>query len=222
MCSRFTRVSSEEALVEAFYTEHAGFSIYPRYNIAPTDEAEVIVKENGKRIIKQMHFGLIPHWAKDPKMGLHCLNARSETVAEKPAFRDALRKRRCLVVADGFYEWNRAGKKKIPFLFRNSDRRPFAFAGLYDTWKAPSGNDMKTFTIITTEANALLAAIHDRMPVILDKKDYDTWLSPDINDPKILLPLLKPAPPEPMTSDEVSTYVSNAVNKGPECIEPVR
>jgi len=159
------------ALKHAFKFEN-NLDLPARYNIAPTDPAEVVLEENGRRLIVTMTFGLIPHWAKDPKMGLHCLNARAETISEKPAFRESFKKRRCLVLADGFYEWDRSGKIKIPYLVRQKNEEPFAMAGFWETWKRPDGREMKTFSIITTAPNPLVKTIDDRMPVILRKELY--------------------------------------------------
>lgn len=222
MCSRYSRLSLVEAIMRQFGIERPKFALPPRYNIAPTDEAEVVIEEDHMRVLKRMTFGLVPSWAKDVQFGLHCLNARAETVAEKPAFRDAFRKRRGLVVADGFFEWLRDGKTKRPFRFLNKNGQPFGLAGLWDVWKSPEGNSLWTFAIITTEANDLLATIHDRMPVIIGPENYGKWLARDVTDPAALLPLLKPYPSEAMTSYEVSTYVSNSANKGPAGVAPLQ
>ena len=140
MCSRFSRVTLLDVLLKRFLFEGDGLeNIQPDYNIAPTDPAYVVIQEGDKRFLKRMMFGLIPHWAKDPKIGVHCLNARAETVAEKPAFRDAFKNRRCLVITDGFFEWSRDGKKKTPYRVMMKDHQPYAMAGLWDRWKRPDG-----------------------------------------------------------------------------------
>lgn len=193
----------------------------PKYNIAPTDETLVITYRNGEIEVDQMIFGLIPHWAKDIKMGLNCINARSETVNVKPSFREPFKHRRCVIPADGFFEWQREGKTKKPHRFVLKNGEVLSLAGLWDEWVSPFGQTVKSFCVITTEPNELMAQIHDRMPVILDPKQEDEWLHSKNPDPTTLLRLLKPFPSELMTSYRVSEMMNSSRNKGPECIQPV-
>ena len=220
MCSRFSRVSLIDELRKRFFIEVGDIQLSPDYNIAPTDLAYVVVQDGDKRFLKRMMFGLIPHWAKDPKIGVHCLNARAETVAEKPAFRDSFKNRRCLVITDGFYEWLREEKNKIPHRVMMKDRQPYAMAGLWDRWKRSDGREFETFSIVTTEPNDLIAKIHDRMPVILKKEEESLWLAPYVTETKTILPLLKPYPPEWMEMVAVSPAMNSSRNKTPECIVP--
>lgn len=220
MCGRFTLRHLGEAIASAFQL-HEVPQLQPRYNIAPTQPVSTILltpENSNQRQIYQLHWGLIPSWAKDPKMGARLINARAETVGEKPSFRSAFRHRRCLVVADGFYEWQRQENKKKPFYFLLQNDQPFAFAGLWERWKSPDGKETQSCTILTTEANDLLRPIHDRMPVILDPKDYDLWLDPAVQNTELLQQLLRPYQPEAMTSYAVSTKVNNPTNNTPECI----
>jgi putative SOS response-associated peptidase YedK len=170
-----------------------------------------------------LHWGLIPSWAKDRKMGAKLINARAQTVAEKPAFRSAFRQRRCLVLADGFYEWQQQEQKKQkqPFYFRLSDERPFAFAGLWEHWRGEDGEEIHSCTLLTTEANELMQPIHNRMPVILDPKDYDLWLDLEVKKQELLQPLLHPYRSEEMTAYPVSKVVNKPSNDSAECIERV-
>jgi putative SOS response-associated peptidase YedK len=192
----------------------------PHYNIAPT-KTVIVVNDDGTRHLTQMRWGLIPSWAKDPAIGNRMINARAETVATKPAFRVALRKRRCLIPADGFYEWKPAGRRKQPVYITLKTREPFSFAGLWETLTSPDGEEIKSCTIVTTEANELLKPIHDRMPVILTREAEAVWLDPKTEDPARLLPLLTRYPFEAMEVCPVSLRVNNPANDGAECIEPL-
>lgn len=222
MCGRFVRKSTEEEVAEEFGIEPGDFpfKLEPRYNIAPGQQAAAVLFD-GRRKVEGLQWGLIPSWAKDHKIGYRMINARAETLASKPSFRNPLKKKRCLVVADGFYEWRKEGTKKTPMFVRLKDGRPFAFAGLYDSWKSPEGKTLKTCTIITTTPNKLLAPIHDRMPVILDRDAYAAWLDPGIEDPGRLLGLLKAYPELEMEACRVGQAVNSPRNDGPECIQPV-
>jgi putative SOS response-associated peptidase YedK len=173
------------------------------------------------RQFKMLHWGLIPSWAKDPKMGAKLINARAETVAEKPAFRSAFRQRRCLVLADGFYEWQQQEnkKQKQPYYFRVNDGQPFAFAGLWERWQDGNGKEIESCTLLTTQPNELMNPIHNRMPVILDPKDYDLWLDLEVKKPELLQPLLHPYPTEEMMAYPVSKAVNKPSNDSTECIE---
>jgi putative SOS response-associated peptidase YedK len=189
----------------------------PRYNVAPTQQVGVVRQiDPNQRQLAYMQWGLIPHWAKDPKIGSQMINARAETAAEKPAFRDAFRRRRCLVVADGFYEWKKTGgKTKQPYYIRMKDARPFGFAGLWERW-----GELETCTILTTSPNELCAPLHDRMPVILGTSDYGRWLDPSQTDAAELQPLLAPYPADEMLAEPVSTRVNNVRNEDETCIAP--
>jgi len=219
MCTRFARMSLIAALMKAFDFE-AEMELEPKYNLAPTDKGDVLIHRDNKRVLRQMMFGLVPHWAKDPKIALHCLNARAETVAEKPAFRNSFRRKRCLVLTDGFFEWRREGKTKTPFFFFLKSKEPFAFAGLWDAWVQPDGKEVESFAIVTTEPNDFLKPIHNRMPVILSKENESRWLSP-ATDPDTLTSLLKPFPSDQMDSYQVSTYMNNSRNKDKTCVSSV-
>jgi putative SOS response-associated peptidase YedK len=195
----------------------------PRYNIAPTQEISIIrlnPATRGRECVR-VRWGLIPSWAKDASLGPRLLNARSETLHEKPAFKTPLKFKRCLVPADGFYEWKRDGKLRQPFLLKMADSSPFAFAGLWDRWTNQMGESIQSCTIITTPANDLIAPIHDRMPAILPPELYDEWLGPNIKNYQPLLKLLLPFPGNLMTAVPVSDRVNKATYEGQDCIEPI-
>ncbi len=221
MCGRFVRKTDKEDLQNRFgFDDPQGILLKPRYNIAPSQMHPTVIVESDHRILKLMKWGLVPFWAKDEKIGYKMINARAEGIESKPSFRDPFKKRRCLVLADGFYEWKRVdAKTKVPYFIRLKSGEPFAFAGLWDRWD--NGVELlESFTIITTENNELMAPIHNRMPVILHEKDEAAWLDPEIKDPVKLLPLLKPYPSEEMELYEVSTVVNSPKNDVPECISP--
>ncbi len=223
MCGRYTQSTELEQLKLRFEVDDIEAPVHPRFNIAPTQEAAVIVWENG-RVLKLMRWGLIPRWAKDEKIGDKMINARAETIAEKRSFKNLLATRRCLVVADGFFEWRASdtGKSKTPIRIVMKNRQPFAFAGLWDKWKRPDGKDILTFTIITTESNDMIREFHRRMPVILSRDDEDVWLQNPGDDPEALLALLKPYPAGQMELYEVPKTVNSPRNDTPECIKPMR
>lgn len=218
MCGRFTLSQPQDAIASAFNLPEIP-SLEPRYNIAPTQliPAILLSPERSQKQLKMLRWGLIPAWAKDPAIGAKLINARSETVSEKPSFKSAFKQRRCLIVADGFYEWQRQDGKKQPYYFRLESKQALAFAGLWENWRSPDGQAITSCTILTTEANDLLRPIHDRMPVILAPKDYDLWLAPEVQSEKIQ-PLLHPYPANLMHSYAVSTKVNNPRNNTPECI----
>ncbi|NPV04329.1 MAG: SOS response-associated peptidase [Syntrophaceae bacterium] len=218
MCGRFTLVSPFVAVAERFRASPPS-GLRPRYNIAPGQDILCVIRD-GERRIEPMRWGLIPSWAKDPSIGNRLVNARAETLAEKPSFRSAFAKRRCLVAADGFYEWRRAGRRKVPVYIFLKSRKPFGFAGLYETWKAPGGQEIRTCTIVTTEANDLVRPIHDRMPVIVPVTLEDLWLDPAEKDRGLLESVLMPYPAEEMDAYDVTTAVNNASHDGPDCILP--
>jgi len=215
MCGRFTLRTPLTVLAQQFLFDLGDLpqDEWPpaRDNICPTQDVAVVRQPGtgGRRELAWLHWGLIPSWAKDKKIASGLINARCETVAEKPAFRTALARRRCLILADGFYEWKKEGKQKLPFLFHAKDERPLAFAGLWECWRGcnPSGKTfdesippLESCTIITTAANELCQPVHERMPVILDPADYDLWLDPSVTDRQRLLPLLTPYPAEQMSA----------------------
>jgi len=222
MCGRFTLTDPDQRLVEQF--DLPGIpDLKPRYNIAPTQPVAVVrVPTAGAgREMVLLHWGLIPFWAQDPAIGARMINARAETAAEKPAFRHAFRRRRCLVIADGFYEWQKLDGTKQPHFIRLRDPKPFAFAGLWERWEGPDASVIESVTLLTTEPNALLGEIHNRMPVILHPKDYGLWLDPGIQQPEKVQPLLTAYPAEEMEAFPVSRRVNSPDNDDARCIEPL-
>lgn len=193
----------------------------PRYNVAPSQLVPVVRNAGGHNELAMMKWGLIPSWAKDAKIAAHTVNARCESVAEKPAFRHAISYNRCIVPVSGFYEWTHAGKTKQPYYIQLASRVPMCLAGIWETWKTPEGAQLETFSILTTTANSLIQPLHDRMPVILRPEDYSLWLSRHMHDPHALEQLYKPFPPDQMTSYKVSTLVNNVRNDSPACIDTV-
>ena len=221
MCGRFSVALSATTLASHFNVQES-VVWKERYNLAPSQEILTLVQPAGRaREIRRMRWGLIPFWAKDPSIGNRLINARAETVATKPAFRNALRERRCLIVTDGFYEWQAQGRRKQPWCIRMQDGRPFAFAGLWERWTDPVGRAIESCTIITTAPNALIKQLHHRMPVIPAPRDYDLWLDARIRDVDRLLPLLVPYPAEELTAYPVSPLVNNPANDSPACQSPV-
>jgi putative SOS response-associated peptidase YedK len=221
MCGRYT-LTSLEGLIEEFGLIQPPSSVPPRFNIAPSERVPVIDnRPREQRVLTTMRWGLIPYWAKDPTIGNKLINARRETAAEKPAFRDALRRRRCLIVADGFYEWKREGKRRTPFYVRRRSGGPMAFAGLWERWRAPDGELLHSFTILTTGANELMAPVHDRMPIIVDRADYDRWLEPSPVPPAALAHILVTPPSQGFDMYEVSRLVNSPRNDTPACIQPI-
>jgi len=221
MCGRFTLTINPDQLQQQFgLSEPPPREMAPRYNIAPT-QAVAVIANNSDRKLELFQWGLIPSWAKDPKIGSKMINARAETLAEKPSFRTALKRRRCLVVADGFYEWKKTGSGKTPMYIQLKDGQPFGFAGLWEAWQSPEDGLIKTCTIITTTPNALLAGIHDRMPVILPREAYDQWLAPEELPAVETLPLLQPYDAALMRAVPVSTRVNSPAVDSAELIQPV-
>jgi putative SOS response-associated peptidase YedK len=194
--------------------------LQPRYNIAPTQSVLTVVQEKGKRIGKTMRWGLIPFWAKDVKIGYKMINARAETIDEKPMYKGLFKKQRCLILADGFYEWKKTGNEKHPYRFQMISGKPFAFAGLWDRW---SNGDQSfiTCSIITTTPNEITKEVHDRMPVILPPDAYQMWLEPDMKDTDYLKSLLQPYPADEMDAYEISTLVNSPKNDNPSILKPI-
>jgi putative SOS response-associated peptidase YedK len=219
MCGRFALLTHAEALIERFGIEEVINRPEPRYNIAPSQNVTVIV-QRGTRQLTEMHWGLVPSWAKDVSIGNRMINARAESISEKPAFRAAFKKRRCLIISDGFYEWRKTGKVKTPMHIRLKSREPFGFAGLYEYWKTKSGRMLESCAIVTTTPNELLTSIHNRMPVILSPEKESEWLNPDNQNVSDLSQMLKPYGSEQMEAFEVSDFVNSPSNQGPLCIRP--
>jgi putative SOS response-associated peptidase YedK len=223
MCGRFCQVSSAADIAAVFKVESGEIS--PRYNVAPSQSVVAIVRlpDPDDLQVKSLQWGLIPSWAKDPKIGSKLINARAETVSEKPSFRSALRKRRCLIPANGFYEWQQVegSRQKQPYFIGLQDERLFAFAGLYEQWGSPGGDVLETCTIITTTANELMAPIHERMPVILAEQDYALWLDPSFGEIDRLQALLDPYPASEMKLYPVSSLVNNPKNDSADCKQPM-
>lgn len=222
MCGRYTLTSSGEEVADLFGLLEIP-AIPSRYNMAPTQEAAVVrVPEPGApRELAFLRWGLVPYWAKDVTIGNRLINARAESVAEKPSYRSSFRKQRCLIPTSGFYEWKKEGKAKQPYLIRRKDRRPFAFAGLWSRWKDPERGPLDTFTILTTDANDRIRELHDRMPVILAPEDFDLWLDPKVQDGARLQPLLVPLAGDDLELVRVSKLVNSPANDLPNCIEPL-
>ena len=222
MCGRFTLSANPEGIAEAFGIKQIP-DLKPTYNVAPTQNVLAVLNEEKthQRKFEKLRWGLIPFWAKDLTIGAKLINARSETVAEKPAFRYAFKQRRCLIVADGFYEWQKKKDQKQPFYFELQNKHPFAFAGLWDRWESPEGEKINTCTILTTTANKLLQPIHHRMPLILKQPDYDLWLDPQIQAPDLLQHLLSSYPSEEMSAYQVSSFVNNPKHNSYQCVEPI-
>ncbi len=223
MCGRFSLGASATTLVAQFNLFEA-LPWTPRYNIAPTQEVLVVVQNptNVKRQARLHRWGLIPSWAKDRGIGNQLINAQAKTAETKPAFRVAFRKRRCLILADGFFEWKKENRHKQPYHIRLRDGRPFAFAGLWEHWEGPEGKAIDSCTILTATPNDLLRPLHHRMAVVLPSNGYDRWLDPSIQEAEVLQPLLRPYPSEEMTAYPVSTVVNNPANDTPSCTEPLR
>lgn len=227
MCGRFALTTPTKQLALAFNVDETAVAALPpsvpRYNIAPTQPVAAIrLDDNGERELTFFRWGLVPSWAKDINIGSRMINARSETVAEKPSFRAAFKRRRCLIPADGFYEWQKQEGRKQPIYIHpaKGGERPFALAGLWEVWRDPDGSALQTCTILTTTPNELMAPIHNRMPVIVEPEDFDLWLNPE-PDPEQGLHLLRAYPAEKMETYPVSTVVNNPRNDVPECIRPI-
>jgi putative SOS response-associated peptidase YedK len=221
MCGRFTLTTDLDYIEERFSFRRTNLTFTPHYNIAPSQPVLTVMNDGKENRAEFFRWGLIPSWAKEEAIGNRMINARAETIAEKPSFKRALQKRRCLVIADGFYEWKAEGKKKTPMFIALRSRAPFGFAGLWETWKAPSGEAIHSCTIITTTPNKLMESIHNRMPVILPRGVETAWLDHTVDDPQKLLPLLVPYPEKEMTAYEVSLLVNSPRNDVPACVEPV-
>jgi putative SOS response-associated peptidase YedK len=224
MCGRFTNNAKSEQIASEFKVGNKNPNLFqPKYNIAPTQMIDVVFEPETERIISQLRWGLVPNWAKDESIGNRMINARAETITEKPSFREAFKSRRCIIPASGFYEWQKKGTgAKQPFYFYLKDKDVFGFAGLWESWiDKTTGEELETCTIITTEANDVLKPVHDRMPVILKSESYDEWLDAKVKDTDKLQKLLKPYPAKEMTSHEVSRSVNIPDTNSPELILPI-
>jgi putative SOS response-associated peptidase YedK len=225
MCGRMVLTRSAAEIAEAFELETT-LELAPRYNIAPTQPIAAVRVQQAGRELTMLHWGLIPSWAREKAIGNRMINARSETAAEKPAFRAAMRQRRCIVPADGFYEWQGAGGKsstpKVPHLFRRPGGAPLAIAGLYEEWTdRRSGEVVESCSLLTTEANATVRPVHHRMPVLLERRDFSLWLDPEVTDTDRVQSLLVPCAPDRLEAIVVSSHVNDPRNEDPGCIEPV-
>jgi putative SOS response-associated peptidase YedK len=218
MCGRYTLTNSQQLALR--FDVASVPPVEATFNAAPSTPLPVIVEQDGQRTAQLMRWGLVPHWAKDPHIGFKMINARAETVAEKPSYRTSLRRQRCLVPARGFYEWRKDGNAKLPYYIHLRDDSLFAFAGLYDTWQ-DEGEPLRTFTIITTKPNGLVEPIHDRMPAILHKDEEALWLDPEVQDTGLLTALLRPYPDDEMEAYQVSTRVNSPANNDPTVLAPV-
>ncbi len=222
MCGRFSLTADVNAVQESFPWVSIPPEILPRYNIAPTQPVAVVAND-GKNQLDYYTWGLIPSWAKDPQIGSQMINARAETLAEKPSFRSAFRRRRCLILADGFYEWQQQPDKKpkVPMYIRLETGKPFAFGGLWESWNSPDGSTILSCTIITTTPNELMASIHNRMPFIVPEEAYAAWLATGEVDPSQLSELIKPFPADLMEAYPISTLVNSPANDVPAVITPL-
>jgi putative SOS response-associated peptidase YedK len=219
VCGRFVLASPKEVIAETFALDEVP-ELAPRYNIAPTELVAAIRVASGRRVLERRRWGLVPAFAREAG-GPPLFNARAETLARKPAFRDAFRRRRCLVPADGFYEWSEVSGRRQPFHLRRADGAPFAMAGLYERWRPAEGEALDSCTVITTQANALLAPLHDRMPVIVPAGSWEAWLDPDRRDVEALAPLLVPAPVDGWLAYPVDPRVNRARHDEPGNVEPL-
>jgi putative SOS response-associated peptidase YedK len=224
MCGRFVQISPYNIIKETFNIGTMPFEAIPNYNAAPTQKILTVVKYDSGNELEKLNWGLVPFWAKDISFGSRMINARVETVSNKPSFRDAFKNRRCLIPADGFYEWKGEKGNKQPFFITTNSREPFVFAGLWETWTDKESDEesvYKSCTIITTEASGSIRKIHNRMPIILMPEFYDKWLNPEVQDPKELRVILQDGLIDDLQSYSVSKYVNSVKNNDPSCINPI-
>lgn len=221
MCGRFVRKSTITVIEDEFDIYEIQWAFEPSYNIAPSQDVACVIGNGGNRLVK-FRWGLVPFWAKDPSIGYKMINARAETLIQKRSFARPFKKHRCLVIADGFYEWRKLaeGRRKIPMYVHMRTERPFGFAGLYENWKAKDGTTLQTCTIITTRPNELMTPIHNRMPAIIAPDKRRLWLDREIQDPDLLMPLLTPYASKEMEAYEVSKKVNSPSYNEPDCIKP--
>jgi putative SOS response-associated peptidase YedK len=222
MCGRFSQQRPASELAEIFAAEPLAEELGPRFNVAPTDEAFVVVQREDRRAITAYHWGLIPHWAESAKVASRMFNARAETLTASPAFRDALQRKRCLVPVECFYEWRREGTVRQPYTIGRADGRPLVLAGLWAGWRDPAADAVRrTFTIVTTAPNDVMAEIHNRMPVMLDDGEWERWLDPAATAPGELLGLLEPRDGPELRIEAVSRLVNDVRNDGPDLVVPI-
>ena len=223
MCGRFTLFLSIAEITDEFEVYDVDWIQEPSYNIAPGQNIAGVLKKDGDKSLTTLRWGLIPHWAKEENIGYRMINARAETLTQKPTFSRPFKTQRCIIPANGFYEWKQdiVSRKKTPFYIKLSSGKPMGFAGLYDTWKSKEGNIITSCTIITTKPNALIGQLHNRMPVILEPNSREMWLDKTIQEPQELIPLLKPYDADEMAMYEVSKMVNSIKYNGPDCIKPV-
>lgn len=218
MCGRYVLKTPAKVLASHFGLDEA-VEIVPRYNISPGTDIPVIrCSPEGKRVMHRLHWGLVPHWARDPAIGSKLSNARGETVAEKPSFREAFKRRRCLVPADGFYEWKAEGRIRQPYYFSMKSGEPFALGGVWESWRGPDGDILRTCCLITTGPNEIMLPVHDRMPVIVEPENYEAWLT---EDPVDALALVKPLAADTMQTWEVGRRVNRSGEEGADLVSPV-
>jgi len=221
MCGRFDIHSSIEIIAKIFQIDSVTYIIKPSYNVAPSQNIAIVINDGQKNLLISSHWGFLPSWAKDMKTGYSMINARAETVNTNRSYKDSFLRHRCIVVADGFYEWMKQDKAKVPYYIRLRSKQPMGFAGLYSNWKSPEGEEVCSSTIVTTDANTLMKPIHDRMPVILHQDAFKAWLNPDEHDKEVLLPLLKPFPSEELEAFRVSPKVNSFKYNQPDNIQPL-
>ena len=220
MCGRFEIHSPIEIIARIFQIDSISFGIKPSYNVAPIQDIAIVTNDGEKNHLASCKWGFLPSPAREEKAGYRMINARAETVHTNPSFRDAFQNRRCLVAADGFYEWLKQGKLKIPYYIRLKSGNPMGFAGLFNNWTSPDGEAICTCTIITTDADELLAPLHNRMPVILHEEDFRLWMNHGEHDKEVLLPLLKPFPSEELEAYRVTPKMNSFKYNSPENIMP--
>jgi putative SOS response-associated peptidase YedK len=223
MCGRFTiTVSIEELMLRYYIDQKTNRYHTPRYNVAPTQMVLAVINDGERNRIGELQWGLVPSWANDQKIGYKMINARSETLLEKASFKNLINRKRCILPADGFFEWKKQNGKKQPMRITMKDKNIFSMAGLYDTWQSEDGKKINTCTIITTQPNQLMKDIHDRMPVILKEEDEEVWLNRNNTNIEELMSLLQPFPEDLMYAYPVSPIVGNVRNDTPECVEEIR
>lgn len=220
MCGRFSFFTGLEEIKNLFNIVKVNIADHKSYNIAPTQDVLVVVNYGEGNWLEMMRWGLIPVWAKDHTIGNKMINARSETIAEKPSFKRPLAKQRCVILADGFFEWRTTDAGKVPMFIHLKSKKPMAFAGLYDRWKDKEGKTITTCTIITCEANDFMKQVHHRMPIIFGEEQWKVWLDPKVQGPDVLLPLLSQFPSDEMAAYNVSREVNSPRNNSPELIQP--
>ncbi|MCD4657801.1 MAG: SOS response-associated peptidase [Planctomycetes bacterium] len=222
MCGRFALINKLVQLKEEFAVEDPTFELMPNYNVAPSQIIIAVVRDEGKNKFAKFRWGLIPFWAKDKNIGYKLINARSETIAEKNSFKHAFKKRRCLIVASGFFEWKKVGKHKIPMYITMKSRKPLSFAGLWENWRSPEGEEIKSCTILTTNTNNLMEPIHNRMPAIMPVENREQWLDNSHFDDAKLSQSLVPYPDDEMEAWEVSKLVNSPMNNSEKNVKPVK